>query len=395
MEMKRWAAWGLVIWTLVNLVQASFLPLHPDEAYYWLYAQNLDWGYFDHPPMVAVGIALFDWIPGELGVRFSTVLWSTGTLFLFQQWMKKKGEGPFPHWMWLLLFPLVHAYGFVATPDAPLLFFGMAFWWWASRVAEKEKTTLVDGFVWGVIMAGLLYSKYHGILLIGFYGLTHRWVWKSRVWYLAGLVGAVLFAPHLWWQYQHDFPSLSYHLKERNESFQWNFLGEYVLNSVLLFHPWIWWKMMKKGEGATLEQRRWKAFTLLFFGFFLWSVGKGHVQPQWTLLAVLPMGAWIGSKSFSWKSVRWAMGLTLGLMLVARVLVFVVPALGFAENRAKSLALGEEIKGRNVVFSGSFQTISLYAFYNKQFNVHLEGHRKTQFDFWRWDRSFRGEVVRR
>jgi len=85
----------------------------------------------------------------------------------------------------------------------------------------------------------------------------------------------------------------------------------------------------------------------------------------------------------------------LGLILVGRILVFNLPALGFAENRTKSLELGKEIKGRNVVFSGSFQTVSLYAFYNKKFNVHLEGFRKTQFDFWRWDRTFRGEVVRK
>jgi hypothetical protein len=203
------------------------------------------------------------------------------------------------------------------------------------------------------------------------------------------------FLPHLWWQYQHDFPSLSYHLKERNETFQWNFLGEYLLNSVLLFHPWIWWKMMKSGASKTEEQGRWKVFALLLFGFFLWSVGKGHVQPQWTLLAAIPMAAWMAKAALSAPSIRWAMGITLSLMLLGRVLVFVLPSLGFAENRAKSLALGEEIKGRNVVFSGSFQTISLYAFYNKKFNVHLEGHRKTQFDFWRWDRSFRGEVVRK
>jgi hypothetical protein len=396
MEMKRWAALGLVLWTLVNVVQATFLPLHPDEAYYWMYAQNLDWGYFDHPPMVAVGIALFDWIPGELGVRLSTIFWSTGTLFLFQKWLKNKvNSNPFPIWMWLLLFPLVHAYGFVATPDAPLLFFGMAFWWWANRVEGKENSTWLDRLVWGMIMAGLLYSKYHGILLIGFYGLTHRWVWKSRIWYTAGILGAVFFLPHLWWQYQNEFPSISYHLKERNETFHWNFLVEYVLNSLLLFHPWIWWKMMKKGGSKTEELRRWKLFSLLFFGFFLWSVGKGHVQPQWTLLAVLPMAAWMSQTSFSNQALRWGFGTTLGLILVGRILVFNLPALGFAENRTKSLELGKEIKGRNVVFSGSFQTVSLYAFYNKKFNVHLEGFRKTQFDFWRWDRSFRGEIVRK
>lgn len=38
---------------VLNLVQASITELIYDEAYYWYYAQNLAWGYFDHPPMVA------------------------------------------------------------------------------------------------------------------------------------------------------------------------------------------------------------------------------------------------------------------------------------------------------------------------------------------------------
>ena len=29
------------------------LPLSADEAYYAQWAQHPDWGYFDHPPMVA------------------------------------------------------------------------------------------------------------------------------------------------------------------------------------------------------------------------------------------------------------------------------------------------------------------------------------------------------
>ena len=32
---------------------APFPNLYPEEAYYWNYAQHLDLGYLDHPPMVA------------------------------------------------------------------------------------------------------------------------------------------------------------------------------------------------------------------------------------------------------------------------------------------------------------------------------------------------------
>ena len=42
----------LAIWVLADLLQAIFTPVHADEAYYALYGRFLDWGYYDHPPMV-------------------------------------------------------------------------------------------------------------------------------------------------------------------------------------------------------------------------------------------------------------------------------------------------------------------------------------------------------
>ena len=40
--------------TLLRLVVAAILPLAPDEAYYWAWSRDLQGGYLDHPPMVAL-----------------------------------------------------------------------------------------------------------------------------------------------------------------------------------------------------------------------------------------------------------------------------------------------------------------------------------------------------
>ncbi|MEL6358020.1 MAG: hypothetical protein AAFQ37_13930, partial [Bacteroidota bacterium] len=61
--------WLLGSWLFINLLQAALSPLDADEAYYWMYAHQLDWGYFDHPPAVAALIKFGMWLPGELGVR--------------------------------------------------------------------------------------------------------------------------------------------------------------------------------------------------------------------------------------------------------------------------------------------------------------------------------------
>ena len=55
----------LFVWFLVNLMQATYTEILSDEAYYGLYGRYLDWGYFDHPPMVALLIKIssffFQW----------------------------------------------------------------------------------------------------------------------------------------------------------------------------------------------------------------------------------------------------------------------------------------------------------------------------------------------
>ena len=73
--------WILLAWCAINLLQAALSPLDPDETYYWMYADRLDWGYFDHPPAVALLVSMGkDWLPGALGLRFGHVL--TGTALL-------------------------------------------------------------------------------------------------------------------------------------------------------------------------------------------------------------------------------------------------------------------------------------------------------------------------
>ena len=54
---------------------SATLQLHPDEAYYWLWSRRLDFGYYDHSPMIAYFIkftTLFS--QSEFCVRLSGVI---------------------------------------------------------------------------------------------------------------------------------------------------------------------------------------------------------------------------------------------------------------------------------------------------------------------------------
>ncbi len=159
----------LGVWTLLNVLQAGLTPLDPDEAYYWLYSQDLAWGYFDHPPMVALLIkAGSSWLPGALGVRLLTVLLMPLTIFLLWKLAGAPRQGQALNLFMLVAaaMPFFHIYGFVATPDAPLLFFSAA-WFWVLR-QFLIVPTIPRMVLLGLLMALLLYSKYHGVLVIGF-----------------------------------------------------------------------------------------------------------------------------------------------------------------------------------------------------------------------------------
>ena len=55
-HVRRWRGIALAVLSYVIFLRFVFLGtlnLLPEEAYYWNYAQHLDIGYLDHPPMVA------------------------------------------------------------------------------------------------------------------------------------------------------------------------------------------------------------------------------------------------------------------------------------------------------------------------------------------------------
>ena len=142
---------ALLAWGVLDLVCAMFCEIHADEAYYRLYGQYLAWGYFDHPPMVGLLTALSSALvpaPGtavagvalilkNLSVRLATVLLHMATVYIVWQTIdhgRRVTEADERNTFWRMLLiaasiPMFNAYGFITTPDAPLLFFAALFFY--------------------------------------------------------------------------------------------------------------------------------------------------------------------------------------------------------------------------------------------------------------------------
>lgn len=395
----------LIIWMIADLLQAVFTPIHADEAYYALYGRHLDWGYYDHPPMVALLTAFSSILfHNNLGVRFATVILHCGTLLLTWKSLPGKERSSRDVCVFFIVASsliMFSVYGFITTPDAPLLFFTALFFFLYRKYTDNPSWPVAVAM--GVALSAMLYSKYMAVLVIGFVLLSNlKLLRDKRVW-TAVLVAAILFVPHILWQVHNGFPSFQYHLIGRNSGFNIKYLLEYLPNQLLVYNPaslclaiWFCWKNRKSGN--TYERAA--IFTLTGFIVFFWLMTlKGHAEPHWTVAASIPMITILWQELRKDENRKWlAYGVTpfVFLILIVRVAAPFMLSRGlsneFGEKHAYDV-IHEYCEGKPAVFVGSFQAPSLYSFYtgDKSMQISSLYNRKTQFDLWQFDRNLQGK----
>lgn len=396
----------LIAWVFVDLLQAIFTPIHADEAYYALYGQFLDWGYYDHPPMVAF-LTFFSSLlfKGNLSIRFATVLLHGATVGLV--W----GVLPKEKWnnraildFFIIAFSLFmfSAYGVMTAPDAPLLFFVALFFYLYKRYLTEN--SWINALLMGVALAGMLYSKYMAVLLVAIVVLSNLKLLKDAKIWLAGLLALLLFLPHVFWQFQNDFPSFKYHLIERNSHFKIAYFLEYLPNQLLVFNPialllalWICWKRRLTKD---LFERA-CIFTVVGFVFFFWIMTfKGHAEPHWTVTASIPMIFLLFQYTRDEQKNKWIPYVFLPLAILVLAIRIILPVLtagdGLVVNDRKRMNDIHQYCGDvPVVFASSFQDPSLYRFYTGENAVPLSSlyGRQTQYDLLKMDMDLQGQQV--
>src|ERR1043165_3272616 len=112
-------AFGL---TALRLVAAGAIHLTEDEAYYRLWAQHLQAGYLDHPPMIAWWIRLGQLCAGDtpFGVRLVSALAPGGATWLVGDLARRLGlaeRTAARAALWYNATLTVGVGGLLATPD--------------------------------------------------------------------------------------------------------------------------------------------------------------------------------------------------------------------------------------------------------------------------------------
>jgi hypothetical protein len=298
---------GLFLLFLIRCLAAAFLPLTPDEAYYWTWSKDLQGGYPDHPFMVAGWIAAGTALFGDtaFGVRvLGPVSALIGTCFLFaaaRRFGNTVGDTAGDDRAALRAPALLNGTlalnlgGALMTPDTPLLFFVALFLLAAVSIGNPggQRWWLVAG-----LAAGLGFDSKYTMLLpvagLGLWALTsqegrrHLRTW----WPWAGLLLAVILTfPVLEWNATHHWASF---LKQGGRVGDWHparavqFMGELLGGQIGLATPGVFiffvmgvrylWRL------RTAQARMLLWLILLPAGVFVFHAFGDRVQANWPVI---------------------------------------------------------------------------------------------------------------
>ncbi|MBL4891324.1 MAG: glycosyltransferase family 39 protein [Rhizobiaceae bacterium] len=190
-----------------------------DEAQYWAWAQNLEFGYFSKPPVLAWIIRASTEICGSdiaFCVRLSApIVHFVTAIFIFLT-ARELFDTKTGFWAGLIfaLIPAVSLSATIISTDVPLLMF------WSIALYAFIKFERTKAKIW-ILVLGLsfglgLMSKYAMIYLpicAVLYSLLvseRPHMLKRPGFWLAMAIGFVILMPNIWWNSQHSFATFSH-----------------------------------------------------------------------------------------------------------------------------------------------------------------------------------------
>lgn len=214
---------ALIMIVLITAIRIALLPfsivqLHGDEAQYWSWAQDLDWGYFSKPPLIAWIIAATTGVFGdaEWAARLGSPIFHAITASLLYLIGKKLNDGTTGLWaaaIYLLLPSVFLSSGIIST-DVPLLCcFALAF---LALLNLREQRSWKWAIILGLAIGFGLLAKYAMIYFIIASAIaivldkSTRKALLSGHGALAAMIAAIVFAPNIIWNMQNDFQTVSH-----------------------------------------------------------------------------------------------------------------------------------------------------------------------------------------
>ena len=340
--------WFILAVTLVRLLAAALIPLTEDEAYYRLWAQSPQFGYFDHPPMIAwwihAGVALVG--DNALGVRLIPALSAGLTTLIVFDLARRIGaaaQTAMRAAVWFNASLIIGWGGILAVPDAADVPFWALTLWCLARTSEDRawRWWLAAGAAAGLATI----SKYSALflapgVLLWLAVTPGGWRWLRTPWpWLAGLIAAAIFSTNVAWNAGHGWVSFA---KQFGRAAPGRIAPQYMLELIvgqtLLLNPIVagfagrafagrWWRPEPAESPGAVDLRLPIATTLPFMAYLLFHSLHDRVQAHWPvpLYASLALCAAVAAdrlKPGGWADRSRALAAPVGLSLSALALSY-------------------------------------------------------------------------
>lgn len=335
---------------------AYFIPMTPDECYYWVWSQKLQLSYFDHPPFIAWLFKLSSLLPPLAGIsRFPAVILGHITLWIWLCIWKKISptiqENEYERWLlFFLLSPMIGLGSLIATPDVPVVFFWSLSILFTINIFEKQK--LIDYIFLGLSLGLGFCSKYHIVLFVPILLLYLIFEKKLRFvrwpYALATITTGFLFSlPVIIWNYQNGFSSFLFQIHHGlgRTSYKFYWTWTYVLAQMAVIFPTVIYFAIKN---KTSEKNRFLSYCA--WGplvFFFISSFKGLVEINWPIISYPSVLTLALIKDSHTKALRWTQ--YIWLCMIAIVLIQVLSPINLLGDRQETNKANELIEFSTIV----------------------------------------------
>lgn len=326
---RRWPVIAIGVAACLVVFRLLFLGLVnllPEEAYYWNYAQHIDIGYLDHPPMVAwlirVGTEAFG--NNEFGVRITALAtWIAFAWFMWRLTGNLFGKAAGATVLLLVsVLPFFFSIGFFMTPDVPLAaaWAGTLFFLERALIAGRARAWWVAGIFLGF---GLL-SKYTiallcpaALLFVLIEPKARHCLFRPQP-YLAVAVALMVFSPVVYWNATHAWASFAFQGSRRLDAETHFSLPSLIGYAAIILTPTglvgclvalvSSWKRKIRTEADRERALFLLVFTLVPLSVFVAFSLLHDNKPNWTgpvWLAALPAVAAAIAGPQSWFAPAW------------------------------------------------------------------------------------------
>jgi hypothetical protein len=307
---RRLVFFFLGVLTVLRLVMISQVGLFPDEAYYFMWSERMDWSFFSKGPGVAAAIWLSTHAFGvsEFGLRALSPLLGLGTgLVLWSLARRLYGESV-AAWTVLMIqaLPIFNVGSLVMTIDPLSIFF-----WAAALITCWCALERSPEFSWwwpgtGALIGLGFLSKYTNAMqllsLVLLLAITPRYrlEFKRAGFYTLLAVFLACTIPVLIWNAQHDWVTLEHLAARGGLHGEWHFepgqflaflglhFGVYsplIFGAMLVAIVWGW-----RAARHSFKARFLLAFALPLFAIYFWLALKRTGEANWTAPATLSLG---------------------------------------------------------------------------------------------------------